>query len=629
MAKVSRAVIKEYFQTGDRPTQPQFSTMLDSMVNFVDDRDFVGLRDYNSSQNYIPGDCAVFNNQVIKCITATTGVFDAADWVVLTAVGSVNYAGTWDTQANVPFLQSSVGTQGFYYVVINASSNPGDNTNLNGIDDWGTGDWAIYNGTAWEKVDNSQAPVEASNVAFTPTASIAATNVQDAIEEVDTDLTLAVNTKVDRSGDTMTGDLILNANPTDAFGAATKAYVDSGDATLQAQVIGKVNRSGDTMTGDLILNADPTDVFGAATKNYVDSGDSSLQTQINGKVNKSGDAMTGDLILNADPTVALGAATKQYVDTADTSLQTQVNTKVNKAGDTMTGDLFLNADPTAALGAATKQYVDATGTSLQTQINTKVSKSGDTMTGDLILNADPSVALGAATKQYVDAGDSSLQSQVSDKVSKAGDTMTGLLILSGDPTAAFGAATRRYVDTIAGTKLSVSGGTMTGNLILNTDPSAALGAATKQYVDSAVGAVPAQVKTAAIPLTFAGAVQGFTAAAWSRFPTAATQLRVVVPPINTMFPGTTAVSAQFVVDYMTTSVTAAGNIGLYDFTTFGTVAPFGNSSQPLAATNNAWTILTTSSFPLSSARTFEIIVQRTSTSGTIFIEAVTLLLTYT
>ena len=32
-----------------------------------------------------------------------------------------------------------------------------------------------------------------------------------------------------------------------------------------------VNISGDTMTGDLILNADPTDPLGAATKQYVDS----------------------------------------------------------------------------------------------------------------------------------------------------------------------------------------------------------------------------------------------------------------------------------------------------------------------------------------------------------------------
>jgi len=30
-------------------------------------------------------------------------------------------------------------------------------TNLNGITDWQVGDWAVFNGTAWEKVDNTDA----------------------------------------------------------------------------------------------------------------------------------------------------------------------------------------------------------------------------------------------------------------------------------------------------------------------------------------------------------------------------------------------------------------------------------------------------------------------------------------
>jgi hypothetical protein len=69
-------------------------------------------------------------------------------------MGGVTYQGTWNASTNVPFLQSSVGTKGYYYVV----SVPG-NTNLNGITNWQLGDWAIYNGTAWEKVDNTDAVV--------------------------------------------------------------------------------------------------------------------------------------------------------------------------------------------------------------------------------------------------------------------------------------------------------------------------------------------------------------------------------------------------------------------------------------------------------------------------------------
>jgi len=68
--------------------------------------------------------------------------------------GGVTYEGTWNAATNVPFLQSSVGVQGHYYVV-----NVAGTTNLNGITDWQLGDWAIFNGSVWEKVDNTDAVV--------------------------------------------------------------------------------------------------------------------------------------------------------------------------------------------------------------------------------------------------------------------------------------------------------------------------------------------------------------------------------------------------------------------------------------------------------------------------------------
>jgi hypothetical protein len=64
--------------------------------------------------------------------------------------GFVNYKGTWNASTNTPTLVSSVGTKGDYYVVSTTGS-----TNLNGITTWTQGDWAIFNGTAWEKVDNT------------------------------------------------------------------------------------------------------------------------------------------------------------------------------------------------------------------------------------------------------------------------------------------------------------------------------------------------------------------------------------------------------------------------------------------------------------------------------------------
>ena len=69
-------------------------------------------------------------------------------------VGGVKYQGTWNASTNTPALVSSVGTSGFYYVVDVAGS-----TNLNGITDWKVGDWAIFNGTTWQKVDNTDSVI--------------------------------------------------------------------------------------------------------------------------------------------------------------------------------------------------------------------------------------------------------------------------------------------------------------------------------------------------------------------------------------------------------------------------------------------------------------------------------------
>jgi len=67
-------------------------------------------------------------------------------------LGALSYQGTWNASTNTPTLTSSVGTKGYYYVVNVAGS-----TNLNGITDWVIGDWAVFNGSVWQKVDNTDA----------------------------------------------------------------------------------------------------------------------------------------------------------------------------------------------------------------------------------------------------------------------------------------------------------------------------------------------------------------------------------------------------------------------------------------------------------------------------------------
>jgi hypothetical protein len=80
------------------------------------------------------------------------GAFGKVQNQISALVGGVMYQGTWNASTNSPSITSSVGTKGHYYIVSVAGS-----TNINGITDWKVGDWIIFNGSTWDKVDNTDA----------------------------------------------------------------------------------------------------------------------------------------------------------------------------------------------------------------------------------------------------------------------------------------------------------------------------------------------------------------------------------------------------------------------------------------------------------------------------------------
>lgn len=70
----------------------------------------------------------------------------------INAIGALVYKGTWNASTNTPTLTSGVGNKGDYYVVSVAGT-----TNLDGITDWQVNDIAVFNGSAWQKIDNTDA----------------------------------------------------------------------------------------------------------------------------------------------------------------------------------------------------------------------------------------------------------------------------------------------------------------------------------------------------------------------------------------------------------------------------------------------------------------------------------------
>jgi hypothetical protein len=80
---------------------------------------------------------------------ANITITNTAGGISITAntTGATTYLGTWNASTNTPTLASGVGTNGGYYIVSVAGT-----TTLNGISLWSVGDWAVFNGTVWQKV---------------------------------------------------------------------------------------------------------------------------------------------------------------------------------------------------------------------------------------------------------------------------------------------------------------------------------------------------------------------------------------------------------------------------------------------------------------------------------------------
>lgn len=85
---------------------------------------------------------------------------------ITNAIGALNYKGTWNASTNTPALASGVGTKGDYYVVSVSGS-----TALDGISNWGVGDWAVFNGSAWQRVEGG-ADLNGVNLSVSGTSSL-------------------------------------------------------------------------------------------------------------------------------------------------------------------------------------------------------------------------------------------------------------------------------------------------------------------------------------------------------------------------------------------------------------------------------------------------------------------------
>jgi hypothetical protein len=213
----------------------------------------------------------------------------------LNVVGALNYKGTWDAATNDPTLTSSVGTKGDYDVVSVSGS-----TNLNGITDWVVSDWCVFNGSVWQKVDNSEV-IYVSNVATgtgltggpitsTGTVSLAntavtigtyggATNVASFTVDQQGRLTSASNVTIAIGNSNLQNSNVVLGNTTLTLGSTV---TNVGDLTLANVTIlgGTTNAAVFNFTG----NTTATATYGIASLPLQPAG--FMQVNLNGVVVK-------------------------------------------------------------------------------------------------------------------------------------------------------------------------------------------------------------------------------------------------------------------------------------------------------------------------------------------------------
>jgi hypothetical protein len=307
---------------------------------------------------------AITNTQVSGLGTASTrdagvalgvATLDAAGKVPVTelpdaVLGALSYQGTWDASTNTPTLTSSVGTKGYYYVVSVAGT-----TNLNGITDWLVGDWAVYNGTAWQKVDNTDSVTSVNTL--TGAVVLTTTNINEGTNLYYTDVRARASNSAGTgiSYDSATG-VITNSAPDQTVALTDGTAIDvtgtypnftinntAPDQTVVLTAGTGISTSG-TYPNFTITNTSPSaggDVAGpsSATDNAVARFDTTTGKLIQNSLVIIGDtgSVTGVNALTAESLVVNNNATlgSSNTDTLDVNarITTDLEPNANNAKD--------------------------------------------------------------------------------------------------------------------------------------------------------------------------------------------------------------------------------------------------------------------------------------------------------
>lgn len=214
--------------------------------------------------------------KVLTGVNITGGSISDTD-SILTAFGKVQnqinaliggsiYQGNWNAATNTPTLTSGVGVRGHYYIV-----NVPGSTNLDGITDWELGDWAIFDGTAWQQVDNTDAVISVNGQ--TGIVSLTTDNIPEgALNQYYTAARarLALSAGAGISYDNITG--VISSTITQYTDTMARAAISGGTGISYNNITGVITNTITQYTDALARQAislTTTGSSGAATYNNI------------------------------------------------------------------------------------------------------------------------------------------------------------------------------------------------------------------------------------------------------------------------------------------------------------------------------------------------------------------------
>lgn len=278
-------------------------------------------------------------------------------------VGQVEYQGTWNASTNIPSLPSASTSKGHYYVVATAGTYQ--------TISYAIGDWVISNGTAWEKVDNTDAVTtvfgrlgaivanESDYSGFYPLLSDLSTtnsNVSNNASNITTNATdittnasnIATNTSNISSNDTDIATNASNISTNTSNISSNDTDIATNTSNIATNTSGVATNVTNISTNATNISSNDTDI--ATNASGISTNASGISTNVTNIATNTSDISTnaGNISTNTtnissnDTDIATNASNISTNTSNISTNTTDIAGKVSKSGDTMTGDLTIS-----------------------------------------------------------------------------------------------------------------------------------------------------------------------------------------------------------------------------------------------------------------------------------------------